>query len=118
MCLENPTSTTTNNGANDRNCQQTCEENCVSPPGNKFQQFRQSVKGNRIPDQETNVNFKHKYNTMAMEEKRKRLPPGYVNVSTKSLTDVNCDDETKNSHVSYVNTGCFQNTDSITKTKF
>lgn len=110
MCLENPTSST-NNGKNNQSTQQ---KGCLSTHEGTFHPLRATTNANSTLNQEPNESSKLKYSvTKAMEEKRKRLPPGYVNVSTKSLSDVNCDDETKKSGivVSYVNTECVQNTD-------
>jgi len=52
-----------------------------------------------------------------MAEKKKKLPPGYVNVSTKSLSNVGLEDDIKvgKENVFYVNTGVVKSKDVISR---
>jgi hypothetical protein len=111
----NNSSSINNNNQNSVLSQQRrkTNETCSSNPGDlNFQQPKAIIGKTKDHCEQANENLKHKYSsTSGMAEKRKKLPPGYVNVSTTNLSDINCDEEAKNGtgHVSYVNTGSIQN---------
>ena len=117
MCSDNLTSAN-NDGVTNSDFQQRCEtaETCCLSTGDS--KITITTLDLNHPSLKANETSKKKYNkTQAMAEKRKRLPPGYVNVTTPkppmSSPNVVWDEKSvkDTKHVCYVNTELIEKVD-------
>jgi len=109
MCLDTSITTEKNDGQTTPNSQ--LNNNSMVCSGSFFKHNSATISNKSQQYQEANESLKHKSSSsLEMSEKRKKLPPGYVNVITNTpsvpYTTTTGDEEIKTgaTNVSYVNT--------------
>ena len=116
MCLETISTTCNNGGINQGNSERirTPSTQSLSATSNTYPKLKITKRTNSytFTDENERLASKDKYE---MAEKKKKLPPGYVNVSTKSLSDIGLERDTKlgKDSVYYVNAGIVKTEDVI-----
>jgi len=116
MCLETISTTCNNGGTNQGNSERirTPSTQSLSAASNTYPKLKITKRTNSytFTDEDEKLASKDKYE---MAEKKKKLPPGYVNVSTKSLSDIGLERDTKlgKESVYYVNAGIVKTEDVI-----
>jgi len=120
MCLETVAVANNSHGQNDRSfgqLQLTISRSSGTDPNNlPKQKVTKRTKSHTFPEENENLTTTDKER---MAEKKKRLPPGYVNVSTKLLPDSSIEEEMKigKGNVYYVNAGAVQTEDELLRNK-
>jgi len=116
MCLETISTTCNSGGKNQGNSERirTPSTQSLSAASNTYPKLKITKRTNSytFTDEDEKLASKDKYE---MAEKKKKLPPGYVNVSTKSLSDIGLERDTKlgKESVYYVNAGIVKTEDVI-----
>jgi len=118
MCLETVATANKDGGKTERKSekiQMTIPHSLsASPPTFPKSKLIKRTNSYTFPDENEKLASKVKEE---MAEKKKKLPPGYVNVSTKNLSNVGIDDDIKvgKENVFYVNTGVVKTEDVISR---